>query len=131
MANQIVQPTKPQVELDLTTNANYTAAFDSAAMTPTMLGEIGSVVAQSASNALSQKWGYQAGLNPHGDLIPPITKADQVYQNAYLAQSNNTLSLQANSMLMQANEQLNKAYQLTPSMIDDYQKQMAEGTRQI
>lgn len=131
MATSPVEPTKPQVQLDLTTGVNYSSAFNNAAMTPTMLGEIGSTVAQTASNALSQKWGYQAGLNPHGDMLPPLTKADQVYQNAYLAQSNNTLSLQINGMMMQANEQLNSAYQLTPGMISEYQKQMAEGTKQI
>lgn len=131
MATPIVEPTKQQVQLDLTTSANYTSAFDNAAMTPTMLGQVGSIVAQTTSNALATKWGYQEGMNPHGDILPPLTKADQVYQQAYLAQSSNTLSLQANNMMMQANEQLSKAYQLTPSMIDEYQNQMAEGTKQI
>lgn len=121
-----------QERLDVaTTPASYAQSFDNMAMTPTMLGQIGSTVSQDASNALAQKWGYEAGLNPHGDVLPALTKADQVYQQAYLAQSSNTLSLQANSMLMKANEQLSSANQITPGMITEYQKEMLEGTQKI
>lgn len=135
MANQ-PPPALPTLEkqekLDVvTTPSGYAQGFDNMAMTPNMLGQIGSTVAQNASNALAQKWGYEAGLNPHGDVLPALTKADQAYQQAYLAQSSNTLSLQANSMLMKANEQISSAYEVTPGMINEYQKQMTEGTQKI
>src|SRR5690606_32577742 len=97
----------------------------------TMLGQAGSIAAQGAANLVSQRLGYEAGLTPHGDILPPLTKADEAYQKAYIAQSSNVLSLQMNEMLLKANEEIQSAYQLTPDMIMQYQSQMMQGAQEI
>jgi len=132
MATPIPEPIQEQVKIDTTVGqAPFESSFSNAAMTPTMLGDLGAATAQSASNMLATQWGYQAGLTPHGDLVPPLTKADKAYQQAYMAQSSNTLSLQLNDMMLKANAQLHNLNQLTPGIITDYHQQMSEGVEQI
>jgi hypothetical protein len=131
MAQQ-VEAMPSQVKLDAAVGSqDFTGSFDRMALQPTLLGQMGATIAQTSANALSTKLGYDEGQNPHGDLLPPITEADKHYQQSYLAQSKNVLSLQVNKMLSDAQTQLSKAYKLTPGMIDDFQNQITQGTAQI
>jgi hypothetical protein len=132
MANQNPEPIQSQVKLDATVGqAPFVEAFDSAALRPTLLGQMGSTIAQTAANSLATKMGYDEGMNPHGDLLPPLTEADKHYAQSYMAQSKNVLSLQLNRMLSDAQTQLSKAYKLTPQMIEDFKQQIGSGTAEI
>jgi hypothetical protein len=132
MAGQQVPIMKKEVAPDYTTApAAYTQSFDNAALTPTALGEFGSQLAITASTTLAQKRGYEAGKDPHGTLLPPMTKADQAYANAYITQAQNTLGLQANKLMQEGQQELAKAWKLTPDMIASYTKNMSEGLNDI
>jgi hypothetical protein len=132
MATQQAPILEKQVKLDNTVgNANYTQAYDSMALTPTALGEFGSKLALTASTTLAQKRGYEAGLDPHGSLLPPITATDKAYANAYVTQAQNTLGLQATKMMNEGQAELAKAWKLTPEMLASYTKNMSEGLNDI
>ena len=97
-------------------------ALRSLAATPTATSEIASSIAQSASNAFSERMGYEMGSNPHGELPPPITKSDEHFVNAYNAQAGMTLSLQSQQMLNANQEIVNKQQEITPESIDSFTK---------
>lgn len=129
-------PTAPvlqkQERLDATVgNAPFAAGFDSYALTPTALGEFGAKLAITASTTLAQKRGYEAGLNPHGTYLPALTQTDKAFQDAYVAQSQNTLGLQATKMMQEGQAELAKAWKLTPDMLASYTKNMSEGLNDI
>jgi hypothetical protein len=132
MTSQQVPIMKREVAPNYTTTPSaYTQSFDNAALTPTALGEFGSQLAITASTTLAQKRGYEAGKDPHGTLLPPLTKADQAYANAYITQAQNTLGLQANKLIQEGQQELAKAWKLTPDMIASYTKNMSEGLNDI
>jgi hypothetical protein len=132
MATQQAPILEKQVKLDNTVgNANYTQAYDSMALTPTALGEFGSKLALTASTTLAQKRGYEAGLDPHGTLLPAITATDKAYADAYVTQAQNTLGLQATKLMNEGQAELAKAWKLTPDMLSAYTKNMSEGLNDI
>ncbi len=132
MATQQAPILEKQVKLDNATSpAPYTSAFDSMALTPTALGEFGSKLAITASTTLAQKRGYEAGLNPHGTLLPPLTLTDKAYANAYVTQAQNTLGLQATKLMNEGQAELAKAWTLTSDMLAEYTKNMSEGLNDI
>lgn len=135
MANQPHSPVpalQRQVKLDAVTKpAPYSQSFDNAALNPTALGAFGADIAMKASTELSRQRGYEDGLNPKGTLLPPLTNADKAYADAYIAQSQNTLGLQATRLMQEGQAELAKAYQLTPEMLQTYTKNMSEGLNEI
>jgi|688.fasta_scaffold30799_3 hypothetical protein len=131
MATEI-KTLEPTQRLAITTQPqNYVAAFDNLARSDTLMGDLGATIAQQASIQYNRKMGLEYGLNPQGDLLPPITTADKAFQEGYIAQSKNTLSLQANQMFNQAEEELNKSYKLNQGQINEYQSQMSKGLEGI
>ena len=132
MATQQAPILEKQVKLDNTVGqANYTQAFDNMALTPTALGEFGSKLAITASTTLAQKRGYEAGKDPHGTLLPPLTLTDKAYADAYVTQAQNTLGLQATKLMNEGQAELAKAWKLTPDMLSAYTKNMSEGLNEI
>jgi phage regulator Rha-like protein len=110
---------------------SYGAAFTALANTPSAIGQLGSTLALQSSVMRSKLSGESLGKNPDGELLPPITAADQAFVQGYSAQAQNTLGLQINKMIADGEEQLNSAYQLTPGMISDFQKNISAGTQEI
>jgi hypothetical protein len=102
-------------------------AINGYATTPTALAQIATKAAIGASNSLMDKWGYEAGLNPSGNMLPAITNADARFAAAYHAQSQATIGLQANQLMINAQNEMDKAYKLTPGLIESYSKNVAEG----
>jgi len=132
MAGEIAPILEKQVKLDNTTSpAPYAQTFDSIALSPTALGTFGAQLAITASTTLAQKRGYEAGKNPHGSLLPPITETDKAFASAYITQSQNTLGLEATKLMQQGQETLAKAWRLTPDMISEYTKNMSQGLNDI
>jgi hypothetical protein len=135
MANQPPAPVptlERQVRLDNTTQvAPYAQGFDSMALTPTALGTFGAQLAITASTTLAQKRGYEAGKDPHGTLLPPITATDKAYASAYVTQAQNTLGLQATKLMQEGQAELAKAWRLTPDMLAEYTKNMSQGLNDI
>lgn len=127
MATEI-QTLEPAQRLSITTQPQpFLSAYENLAKSDTFMGDLGATIAQQASIQYNRNMGLQYGMNPQGDLLPPITTADKAFQEGYIAQSKNTLSLQANQMLNQAEEQLNQSYKLSDQQINDYQAQMSKG----
>jgi hypothetical protein len=106
---------------------NYQSAFSSAAFSPNSMAELGNKMSLSASVALAQKAGTYYGKNPKGELIPAITQTDKAFSDAYSAQAESTLGLQVQSMMLKGREEMEKQYQLTPQMIQQYTSNMAQG----
>lgn len=132
MATQQAPILEKQVRLDNTVgNAPYAQGFDSMALTPTALGEFGAKLAITASTTLAQKRGYEAGKNPHGSLLPPLTLTDKAYASAYVTQAQNTLGLQATKLMQEGQAELAKAWRLTPDMLSEYTKNMSQGLNEI
>lgn len=95
------------------------------------LGQLGARATMNGSVSIMKAMGYQAGMNPHGDALPAITKADEAYVNAYNQQSQMTLSTQANELRMQAQTELAKAYKLTPELVMQYEETVGQGLEKI
>lgn len=132
MANQIPEPIERQVRIDATVGqAPFEASFDNKALHESLLGQLGSTIAQTAANSLATRMGYDEGENPHGDILPPLTEADKHYADAYLTQSRNVLSNQLNQMITKAQTEMSQSYRLTPGMINEFQKQIGAGTAEI
>ena len=129
---QEIQTLQPQERLSITTQPQpFVSAFESVAKSDTFIGDLGATMAQQASIQYNRNRGLEYGLNPQGDLLPSITQADQAFKDGYLAQSQNTLSLQANQMFNQAEEQLSKSYKLNQGQINEFQSQMSQGLEKI
>jgi len=122
------QKEKLQVERPV---PGYGAAFSALALTPDAIGQFGARLAQSSAQASAKSAGTESGRDPHGDILPPITDVDKVYGEAYSAQSQATLGLQAQSMMNKGQEELDKAYKLSPGMISTFNENMSEGMKEI
>lgn len=109
----------------------YESTFAKASLNPSALGEIGSRLAITASQELSRRQGYQAGLNPSGTPLPPITEADKAYVDSYLVQSQNTLSLRAYKFMQESQTEINNSPEITPDMLMEYQENIREGLSSI
>ena len=68
----------------------FVSAFNDLATTPSALGQLFSNLATSSSNKLMDKWGYELGSNPKGNLLPSITEADKRFEMAYSNQAQAT-----------------------------------------
>jgi hypothetical protein len=129
---QEIQTLQPQERLSIMTQPQpFLAAFENVAKSDTFIGDLGATMAQQASIQYNRNRGLEYGLNPQGDLLPSITQADQAFKDGYLAQSQNTLSLQANQMFNQAEEQLSQSYKLSQGQINEFQSQMSQGLEKI
>jgi len=106
---------------------NFQSAFSSAAFSPNALAELGNKMSLNASLKMAQDLGIEYGKTPEGDLLPPITKTDKAFVDAYSSQAEVTLGLQVQSMLMQANQEMAQQYRITPDMIKTYASNMAQG----
>lgn len=126
----------PQLERQVTTQAesspvDYQSTLTGLAFTPTALGELGSKLMQTSSDALAMRFGQYLGNNPKGNLIPPITNFDKTMTEAYTAQAQTTIGLQANDYLQKGAEQLSKQNKLSPDAIQAYTKNMALGLQDM
>ncbi len=110
---------------------SFQAQTSKMALNPSTLGELGAKLAMGASIQLSEQHGYELGQNPQGDVLPPITKTDEAFVNAYHAQSQATLGLQAHQMMQQGQIDLAQAPKLTPELVSNYEQNMSEGLQQI
>lgn len=132
MPTQMPEPIEKQVRLEATVgSAPFSQSFDNAALHESLLGQLGSTIAQNSANALATRMGYDEGMNPHGDILPPLTEADKHYAQSYTAQSRNVLSNQINKMITDAQTEVSKTYRLTPEMIKQFTEQIGEGTAEI
>lgn len=131
MATEI-QTLEPKAQLNITTQPQpFVSAFENLGKSSTFLGDLGATIAQESSIQYNKIRGLEYGQNPQGDLLPPITTADKAFAQGYLAQSQNTLSLQANQMFNQAELELDKSYKLSPGQVNEFQKQMTQGLESI
>ncbi len=100
-------------------------------MQPTALGELGATMAQTAGIALATRAGKSLGKNPSGDLLPAFTPTDKAFVDAYSAQAEATLGIQAQSLMTKGIEQLNQSYKLSPGQIESFHANMAQGLQGI
>ena len=110
---------------------NFSQALTNLAFTPTALGEFGQSMSQRASYERARIKGQELGKNPQGDILPPITDADRVFAQAYSAQSQATLGLQAQELINKSQEEVNSSFNLTPSLINSYSQNVAAGMENI
>jgi hypothetical protein len=131
MAEQI-KPLQEQVQLDATAGrAGYTEAFDNAALTPDLFGQLGASMALNASMELNKRRGIESGMNPSGDVLPPLTSADKAYVDAYQNQAQATLTNQAQVVFDKAQEEMSKLDRMNPEAIAQYQKNLHESLSDI
>ena len=116
MATEI-QTLEPTQRLAITTQPqNWVNAMTQLASSSTLLGDIGVKMAQNASQTYQQLRGIEAGKQPSGNLLPPITDADKAFVEGYSAQAEQTLGLQAQQLLQKGQLELNKNYQLSTAL---------------
>lgn len=131
MATEI-KTLEPVQTLAITTQPqNYVNAMTQLASSSTLLGNLGVKMAQNASQTYQQLRGIEAGKEPSGNLLPPITDADAAFVKGYSAQAEQTLGLQAQQLLQKGQLELSKNYQLSNSSIQSYSKNMQQGLQQI
>jgi hypothetical protein len=129
---QDIKPLAPQVQTQATVGSpDFVGAFSALASTPTLLGTIGAQMAQSASTAFNSEMGRRAGSDPYGEPLPPITKADEAYVNAYLSQSQVTLGLQAQDLINKSKTEVSKGYLLSEGGIAAFQQNTMQGLNSI
>ena len=112
---------------------DFSGVYRSMATTPTVLGNIGSYIAQTSSQQLNTLMGYEKGKDPHGSLLPPMTMGDKAFVDAYNQSAKATLTLQGNQAIKQAQVNLAKQPSLsqefigqTVSTLNDTNKQILE-----
>lgn len=131
MATEI-QTLQPRAQLDITQKqGGWLNAMTELATTPNAIANFGVQMAENASQAYQMLRGTEAGKTPSGNLLPPITKADQAFVQGYSAQAQQTLGLQAQQLINQAQLDLNKNYQLSNGQIQAYQENVAKGLQDI
>ena len=96
-----------------------------------LLGSIGAQVAQVTSQQLATELGYEAGKNPHGNLLPPITEFDKSFVDSYNTQAQASLTLQGNELLSKADLEMGKATRITPQLIASTNNQVKSGLAKI
>jgi len=114
-----------------TSTPAFSDALTNLAFTPSALGDLGATMAQSASLSIAKKRGETLGENPEGELLPAITDVDKTFNEAYSAQASATLSNQAQNLMRQGQEELSKSYQLSPGLVNSFEKNMSEGMQDI
>lgn len=111
-----------------TTNVpDFGSGYRGLAEVSNSLSVIGAKVAQTAAQAQAQRLGYQAGLDPKGDTLPPITDFDKGFVDAYHQQAQATLGLQAQKLIDDADTQLSGAGTLSPELIRQTHQEVAKG----
>jgi hypothetical protein len=95
------------------------------------LGQMGSKMAQTASNAFSEKMGYESGANPTGNLFPSFTESGKHYEEAYKSSAQASLSTKLNSLLSEGQIELAKLPKLTPDAIKSFNENMPKGAQSI
>lgn len=95
------------------------------------LSSIGAQVAQSASNTMATRLGYESGKHPTGDTFPPITEFDKNFVDSYHTQAHATLSIQGQKLLTDAEVELSKPQRLTPQLIEKSNSQVKAGLDKI
>lgn len=127
-----VEPLKQSVGLSAEVQTpNFEGAFANLASTPTVMGEIGANMMLQAGVAQAKNLGQYLGANPSGEILPPITKADEAFVESYSKQAESTLSLQATNLINKSQEEMAKAYQLGPDAIAQYHQKVGEGLSKI
>lgn len=119
------------VEAKTNSIPDFQSATQEYAESQDSLSAIGTTVAQSASNQMAVKLGYETGKNPHGDLLPPITEFDKNFENSYHQQANATLTLQGQKLLDDTQVQMAQSVRLTPQLIDRTHQQLQIGLNKI
>ena len=123
---------KPSVALNTEAQTpDFVGAMNNLATTPTAVSQFATRAMVSASNAMMDKWGYEQGQDPHGELLPAITDADKRFNEAYTNQAKATITLNGQKMFMDAEEEINQQYKLTPELINTYKQQMALGAQEL
>lgn len=112
-------------------NVSFTGEIDRIASAPSLLGDIGANMALQAGIKQNEIIGQYQGLNPSGEVLPPITKADEAYVKSYSNQAQATLSLQLQKMMDEGKLELDQDYELSPAKIAAFQQNMAEGAKSI
>lgn len=132
MAAQSLPEFESQVQLNATVgNAPFAESFSQIALTPDTLGQVGATLATNASMELAKRRGIQAGLNPSGATLPPLTKADRAFVDAYQNQAHATLSNQGQKVINEADEALSKLNKIGPGDIAEYQKTVQKSFEDI
>lgn len=126
----------PEYERKTAINASndvsgFSDAYERLGAAQNSLSELGATVAQSASQQLATQLGYQQGQNPSGDTLPAITNFDKTYTQAYQTQAHSTLALQGQKLLLDTEVQLAQSPKLTPELIDEANKTVAQGLNSI
>lgn len=127
-----IKPLQPQAAIDATVgNAGFSAAYDNAALTPDLLGQLGSQLMNNSAQEMARQRGVEAGLYPTGSALPPITGADKAYVDAYNNQSQATLSLQAMDVFNKADEQMASLNKISAGNIAQYQQTIKDSLTSI
>lgn len=110
---------------------DFGSAYRQFAATQTTFSEIGSRITQAASTQQAINRGYEEGLNPHGDLLPPISQFDKTFVDSYNQQAHSVLSIQAQKLMNDADLEMSKAPRITPELISRTNNQLSQGLEQI
>jgi hypothetical protein len=95
------------------------------------MGQMGSKMAQAASNSFSEHMGYENGKNPSGNVLPAFTESQAHYNASYKAQSQATLGLQISELLTNGQFELKKLGTLTPESLESFNKNITNGAKPI
>jgi hypothetical protein len=127
-----IKPIESREQLNITSpTPAFGEAFTSLANTSDFLSSFATQAAQSASIAFSEERGRIAGQNPQGNILPPITNADKVYQQAYNNQAQVTLGLQAQALINKSHEEITKNNLLSDGAISAFEENTLKGLKEI
>jgi hypothetical protein len=107
-------------------------AFSQAALTPSVLGEASSSVITKTGMAASERAGeLSAQKNPNRQLMPSFTKSDEAFAAAYKSESSAQLGMQSQQLLDAHLEEIEKANQVTPELVDKLVQSSSQGIQGI
>ena len=109
----------------------YQSAYQNLAKSDTLLSDIGATVAQKSSQAIAERLGNTAGLNPKGNLLPSLTEFDKTFSDNYHSQAQSILALQGQKLISDADIELSKPERLTTDILNTSLNQLHSGLMKI
>lgn len=101
-------------------SGDFIGEFAAIAASTNQLGELGADIAQKASMQLNEKMGYEAGLDPKGNVFAGFGKSAEAYKASYNASAQSTLALQGHKALLDSQVEMLSLNRLSQENIDQY-----------
>jgi len=101
-------------------SGDFIGEFSAIARSTNQLGELGASIAQQSSLELNKQMGYEAGLNPKGNVFAGFGKSADAYKASYNASAQSTLGLEGHKALLKSQVEMQSLNRISQDNIHSY-----------